>query len=79
MTKKEFAEKLNGRQYAAYPQFLPSEIQTAKENGFVIVYGASDDLMEFAGRLLTRAAVLMAEKCISIRMVYLRTEQSVQI
>ena len=52
MTKKEFAEKLNGRQYAPYPQFLPSEIQTAKENGFVIVYGASDDLMEFDGAII---------------------------
>ncbi len=48
MILKEFAQMLDGREYG-YPQFTPEEIQTAKENGFVIVCGASDDLMEFHG------------------------------
>ena len=51
---KEFAEMLNGREYN-YPQFTKEEIQTAKDNGFVIVYGASDDLMEFDGAIYEEA------------------------
>ena len=54
MTVKEYAEMLNGREYG-YPQFTKEEIQIAKENGFVIVYGASDDLMEFEGALYDEA------------------------
>ena len=54
MTVKEYAEMLNGREYG-YPQFTKDEIQIAKENGFVIVYGASDDLMEFDGSLYEEA------------------------
>ena len=51
MTKKEFADKLNGREYAGYHQFTTSEVETAKENGWFIVYGASDDLIEFDGAI----------------------------
>ena len=47
---KEFADKLNGRQYN-YPQFTKEEIELAKSNDFVIVYGASDDLIEFDGAI----------------------------
>ncbi len=54
MELKEFAEMLNGKEYG-YPQFKPEEIQIAKENGFVIVYGASDDLMEFDGAIYDEA------------------------
>ena len=54
MTVKEYAKMLNGRQYD-YPQFTEDEIQIAKENGFVIVYGASDDLMEFEGAIRDEA------------------------
>lgn len=50
MDIKEFANELDGRQYA-YPQFTKEELETAKENGFVIVCGASDDLMEFYGAI----------------------------
>lgn len=50
MELKQFAEMLNGRKYG-YPQFTQDEIQIAKDNGFVIVYGASDDLMEFDGAI----------------------------
>lgn len=50
MDIKEFAKKLDGREYK-YPQFTKEELQIAKDNGFVIVYGASDDLMEFCGAI----------------------------
>lgn len=55
MDIKEFAKKLDGREYASYPQFLQSEIDIAKENGWVIVYGSSDDLMEFDGAIYDEA------------------------
>ena len=54
MNIKEFAEMINGKEYN-YPQFTEEEIQTAKDNGFVIVYGASDDLMEFDGAIYAEA------------------------
>ena len=50
MTLKEFADKLTGRTYRC-PQFTKEEIELAKELGIVIVYGASDDLMIFAGAI----------------------------
>lgn len=50
MDIKEFAKSISGKEYG-YPQFTKEEIETAKENGFVIVYGASDDLMEFEGAI----------------------------
>ena len=50
MTIKEFATQLNNRENT-YPLFTNEEIETAKENGWVIVYGYSDDLMEFEGAL----------------------------
>lgn len=50
MDIKEFAKSISGKEYG-YPQFTKDEIETAKKNGFVIVYGASDDLMEFEGAI----------------------------
>jgi len=50
MTLKEFAQKLNGREYG-WPQFTKEELAIAKENGFIIVHGASDDLMEIDGAI----------------------------
>lgn len=50
MELKEFAESISGREYG-YAPFTEEEIKTAEENGFVIVYGASDDLMEFEGAI----------------------------
>lgn len=49
MTLKEFAERLDRTEYNGYPIFSKEDIGIAKENGFVIVTGASDDLMEFEG------------------------------
>lgn len=50
MDIKEFAKSISGKEYD-FPQFTKGEIQTARENGFVIVYGCSDDLMEFEGAI----------------------------
>lgn len=50
MDIKEFTKSISGKEYG-YPQFTKEEIEIAKENGFVIVYGASDDLMEFEGAI----------------------------
>ena len=49
MTKKELAEKLNGTEYTGSRIFSEEILQEAKESGLVIVYGVSDDLMEFEG------------------------------
>ena len=59
MMLKEFAQKLNGREYG-WPQFTKEELAIAKENGFIIVHGASDDLMEMRAPLMMRVIVLMA-------------------
>lgn len=50
MTLKEFANILDGREYAR-SVFSKEEIKAAKEKGFVIVTGASDDLIEFRGAI----------------------------
>ena len=61
MTLKEFAEKLNNAKLE-YLQ-LPSEIiDEAKENGFVIVTGASDDLIEFDGAYTEEAGCFNGAK-----------------
>ena len=51
MTLKEFSERLNGIEYNGYSIFSKEDIKIAKENGFVIVTGASDDLMELEGAI----------------------------
>ena len=51
MTLKEFSERLNGTEYNGYPIFSKEDIKIAKENGFVIVTGVSDDLMELEGAI----------------------------
>lgn len=49
MNAKELAVQLNG---AEYPLTISAETQkAAKAAGLVIVYGASDDLMEFNGAI----------------------------
>lgn len=50
MIQKEIAEMLNG--VAIYEEDTnKQDMQYAKENGCVIVFGASDDLMEFRGAI----------------------------
>lgn len=49
VTAKQIAELLDGMEY---PVRIPSRVvRQAKEAGLVIVYGSSDDLMEFEGAI----------------------------
>lgn len=47
MTKEELAGRLNGRQYR--DEMTEGEEQTAHAHGLLVVFGASDDLVEFRG------------------------------
>src|SRR5882672_7716985 len=49
MTKEEIALALNGLEYKQFQQRL-KELEL-KQNGLVVVYGASDDLMELDGAI----------------------------
>lgn len=49
MTKEQLAAQINGREYR--DEITKSEEQTAKDNNLVVVFGASDDLMEFRGAI----------------------------
>ena len=49
ITKEQMAERLNGREYRN--ELTGLDTDQAKENNLVIVYGASDDLMEFEGAI----------------------------
>ena len=49
MTKEELAAKLNYREYRF--EITKEEEREAKEGGLVVLYGASDDLAEFAGAI----------------------------
>ena len=47
MTKEQFAQLLNGRTYGN--EITTEEEDLAKENGLLICFGASDDLLEMRG------------------------------
>lgn len=51
MTKEKLAAQLSGIQYPAHRNITKDHIEAAKASGLVIVYGASDDLMEFEGAI----------------------------
>ena len=48
-TKEKLAELLNGREYGN--EITKEEEQIAKESGLVVIFGASDDLVEFRGAI----------------------------
>lgn len=49
MTAEKLVEMLDGRQYGT--EITDDEINLAKNNDLVVVFGASDDLMEFRGAI----------------------------
>ncbi len=49
MTKEELAKKLDGKEYRS--EIPDALVKDAKANGLVIVYGHSDDLIEFEGAI----------------------------
>lgn len=74
MTAKELAEMLSGRKYGI--EITSEEARAAKDAGLVVVYGYSDDNVEFAGAIddevgayegatiyLTPAGVLQEPDC----------------
>lgn len=74
MTSKELAAMLNGREYGG--EIFPEEEMAAEEAGLVVVYGCSDDYVEFCGAInyevgsydggtvyLTRSGVLESPPC----------------
>lgn len=52
-TKEELAKRLNGRPYGA--EMRKEEEAAAARDGLVVVFGASDDLMEFRGAICDEA------------------------
>lgn len=60
MTSKELAAMLNGRQYGE--ETTPEIVKLAKDNGLVIVYGYSDDNIEFEGAISDEIPCLDGEK-----------------
>ena len=69
LTKEELAAKLNGRSYRN--EITPEEERLAKDNRLVVIFGASDDLIELRGAIcdelgmgtfhLTRKGVLESD------------------
>jgi len=51
MDTRELAEQLTGAQYPLHHHVLKELFDQAKAAGLVIVFGASDDLMEFRGAI----------------------------
>jgi hypothetical protein len=49
MTAQELAQRLDGRTYRN--EITKEEEKLAKQHGLVVVFGASDDLMEFRGAI----------------------------
>lgn len=47
MTKEDLAAILNGREYTN--EITEAEEKAAKDEGLLVIFGASDDLMEFRG------------------------------
>ncbi len=49
MTKEQLAELLNGNEYLA--EMTKEQEQVAKENNLLVLFGASDDLLEMRGAI----------------------------
>ena len=55
MNKEDLAAKLQGRQIG--DEISKEEIQLARQAGLVVVFGASDDLMELEGAIRDEASI----------------------
>ncbi len=53
MTKEELAARINGRQIGG--ELEPIDEAQAKASGLIVIYGASDDLVEFRGAITDEA------------------------
>jgi hypothetical protein len=59
--RKQFATMISGRQYGN--EITKAEAELAKKNGVVIVYGYSDDNMEFEGAIYDEVGCFNGGKC----------------
>ena len=57
MNTKEFAESINGFEYPARELDSVEVNQKAKDNGLVIIFGMSDDLLEMRGIIDREASI----------------------
>lgn len=71
MNIKDFAALLNGREYRE--EISEMEEKLAKDNGFVVVFGASDDCMEFRGAIYNEIG------CYEGREVYLTPDKELLV
>ena len=53
MTKEQLAELLNGNEYR--DEMTKEQEQAAKENNLLVLFGASDDLLEMRGAIYDEA------------------------
>lgn len=60
MTKEDLAGMLNGREYGS--EITEAEDAAAREAGLVVVFGASDDLMEFRGSIHDESGAYCGEE-----------------
>ena len=61
MNAKELAEKLDGREIGA--EITTDEAEQAKAKGLAVVFGASDDLMEFHGAVDDEVGIVQTPDC----------------
>ena len=59
MTPQEFAERITGQEYP----FALAEPELAKENGFVVLWGQSDDSLEVDGLVRDKASAWDGVTC----------------
>lgn len=64
MIEKEIADMLDGLEYGE--EIRDDILKYAKENGAVIVFGASDDLMKFRGAITGEVSVVIGDTCVYI-------------
>lgn len=64
MTKEGLAAKLNGRQYR---EEITNELEAeAKASGLLVIFGASDDLVEFRGGFCDEVGAYRGNYCIRV-------------
>ena len=82
MPKEQLATELNGIHYPAHRLITKDQIASARAAGLVIVFGASDDLLEFDGAIHDQfgcynggTAGLMRKVCLIATSSKTRTKQ----
>ena len=61
MTKEQLAAKLNGREYGR--EITHEEADEARQSGLLVLFGASDDLVELRGKIDAEGELLHIDAC----------------